>query len=108
MKLKAGDEVLITGGKDKGQKGKIEKVFPKTDRVLIPNLNLYKRHRKGIGREKGGIITFSRSLPVASVALLCPHCAKPTRVAYRIDKKGEKARICAKCKRMISNGGERK
>ena len=46
MKLKKGDEVKVIKGKDKGKKGKIEKVFPKENKVLVPNVNLYKRHLK--------------------------------------------------------------
>lgn len=101
MKLRVGDEVLVTAGKDKGRKGKIEAVFLKKDEVFVPGVNVYKRHKKGLGQEKGGIVEFSRRLPVANVALVCPHCKKATRVGFRVLKTGEKARICAKCKRQI-------
>lgn len=101
MKLRVGDEVLVTAGKDKGRTGKIEAVFPAGDRVAIPNVNVYKRHRKGLGEQKGGIVEFSRPLPVANVVLVCPHCKKPTRVGWRVLKNGEKTRVCAKCKRQI-------
>ncbi len=101
MKLITGDEVLVTAGKDKTRRGKVEKVFPKTARVLIAGLNVYKKHKKGFGGQKGGIIEFSRPLPVASVALLCPNCSKPTRVGLIVDKLGEKSRVCRKCKRII-------
>lgn len=101
MKLRIGDEILVTAGKDKGRKGKIEGVFRKEDRVLIPGVNVYKKTRKSFGGEKGGIFELSRPLPIASVALICPNCDKQTRVSYRVDKRGEKTRICAKCKREI-------
>ena len=52
MKLKKGDQVIITIGKDKGRKGKIEKVFLKTNRVLIPGINVYKRHLKPRGEKQ--------------------------------------------------------
>jgi large subunit ribosomal protein L24 len=100
MKLKAGDKVKITAGKDRGRTGVIEKVFPKEARVLVPGVNLYKKHRKGFGGQKGGIIEFARPLPVANVALICPSCGKQTRVSYRM-KAGTKVRICAKCKKPI-------
>lgn len=108
MKLKTGDEVVITAGKDRGKKGKIEKVFPKEDRVLVPNVNVYKRTRRGFGGQKGGIFEFSRPLPVANIALICPQCGKPTRIAYREDKRGDKTRVCAKCKREIDLKGGKK
>jgi len=46
MKLKKGDEVIVTMGKDKGKKGKIEKIYAQRETALIPGLNLYKRHLK--------------------------------------------------------------
>lgn len=108
MKFKVGDEILVTAGKDKGRKGKIEKVFPKENRVFVPGVNIYKKTRKGAPGEKGGIVELPRALPVAKIALICPKCAKQTRISYRIDKRGEKTRVCAKCKREIYEKGEKK
>jgi len=111
MKLKKGDEVIITAGKDKGKKGKIEKVNPKNGTVLLPGLNISKRHmKKRDEKNPGGIISFPRPLPIANVALICPKCGKPTRIGYKIEKisaKGQsrlssgKKRICRKCKGTI-------
>lgn len=101
MKLRVGDEVVVTSGKDKTRRGKIEKVFLKKNTVLVGGLNVYKKHKKGFGGQKGGIIEFSRPLPVASVALICPNCGKPTRVGILVDKTGEHSRVCRKCKKII-------
>lgn len=101
MKFKVGDEIIITAGKDKGRTGKIEKVFPKSDRILVPGVNVYKRHRKGFGGQKGGIIEFSRTLSTGNVALVCPSCGKKTRIGFRVEKSGEKFRICKKCKKLL-------
>lgn len=103
MKLMVGDIVLITAGKDKGQKAPIERVLAKEGRVIVTGMNVYKRARKGFAGNKGGITEFSRPLPVSNVALVCPSCGKPTRVAYRVDKSGEKVRICAKCKEAMTD-----
>lgn len=100
MKLRVGDQILVTAGKDKRRGGKVDVVFPKKDKVLVAGVNVYKKHRKGFGDQKGGIFEFSRPLPVGNIALVCPHCKKPTRVGLRV-KSGEKTRICAKCKRQI-------
>lgn len=97
MKIKIGDQVLITAGKDKGQKGKILKVFPKLGRTVVEGKNIYKKFRKGTGGQKGQVLEFSRPLPFANIALICPKCSKQTRVGYEVDKKGEKTRICKKC-----------
>ncbi|MBM3283358.1 50S ribosomal protein L24 [Candidatus Gottesmanbacteria bacterium] len=97
MKLKKGDEVIITGGKDRGKKGKIEKIFPERNSVLLPGLNIFKKHiKKRDEKNPGGIIDFSRPLPVANVAFLCPKCNRATRIGYKIEGK-EKLRTCRKC-----------
>lgn len=102
MKLKTGDEILITAGKDKGRRGKIEIISPKTGRVLVPGVNIYKKHQKGgLGGQKGGIFEISRPLLTGNIALICPNCHKQTRVGYKILKSGEKVRICQKCTRQI-------
>lgn len=101
MKLKKRDEVIITAGKDKGRKGKIDKVFPKKRVVLLPGLNVYKKHlKKRDEKTPGGIVDISRPLPIASVSLICPKCSKSTRVGFDL-KANTKTRICKKCKAVI-------
>ena len=101
MKIKKGDEVEVTKGKEKGKKGKIEKVFVKLNMVLIPNINTFKRHKKArLQNEASEIITITKPLPASSVELICPSCHKKTRVGYKIDKKS-KIRICRNCKKAI-------
>lgn len=104
MKIKKGDNVKILIGKDKGKVGQVEKVFPKIERVLIPLVNEFKRHIKSRAKnQKSEIITITKPIPVANVALICPKCKKPTRVGYKITnglpagKAGKKNRICRKC-----------
>jgi len=99
-KFRKGDLVKITAGKDKGREGKIEKIFPKEGSVLIPSVNLYKKHVKSFEGQKGGVYDLPRALPFSKIALICPKCKKPTRVAFRILAK-EKVRICAKCRKEI-------
>lgn len=102
MKLKKGDKVVVIKGKDKGRHGKIEKVYPKKGRVLLPGLNIYKRHLKAQGKDKpGGIIELSRPLLAGNVMLICPKCKKQTRVGYIFDKKGKKHRVCKKCQEYL-------
>ena len=106
MKLKIGDTVKITTGKDKGREGKIEIVLPKRNSVVVPEVNMYKKHIKGQKGQKGGIYDLPRPLNIAKVALICPHCKKVTRIGFLIVKKtaslrGEKVRICKKCKKQL-------
>jgi len=101
MKLKKGDHVKIVLGKDKGREGKIGKVFPKTQKVLIANVNQYKRHLKAKSqREPSEIVVITKPLPVYNVALICPHCKLSTRVGFKIEK-NDKIRVCSKCDKKI-------
>lgn len=100
MKFRVGDEVIITAGKDKGKRGKIEKVFPKENKVLVPNVNIYKKFRKKKQNQNSGIIEFSRPLPVANIAIICPHCNERTRIGYKIVNE-QKMRFCKKCKKEL-------
>ena len=102
MKIKKGDTVIITGGKDRGRQGKVEKVFPKNRTVLIPGINQYKKHRKKAGPDRPGeIITLDRPVSLAKIALICPKCKQPTRVGFTAvgDKK---SRVCRKCNTEIN------
>jgi large subunit ribosomal protein L24 len=88
MKLKKQDEIIVVKGKDKGKRGKIEKVFSKLDMVLVPGLNLYKRHYKSRTQDKPSeIIEITKPFKVSNVALVCPHCHKETRVGYKMENK---------------------
>lgn len=101
MKFKKGDTIIVTVGKDKGKKAKIETVMPKENAVIVPGMNVVKRHMKQRDeRNAGGIIEKAKPLNVAKIALLCPKCNKPTRIGYIVTK-GEKVRICKKCEQKI-------
>ena len=100
MKLKKGDEVKIIRGKDKGKTGIIDKIIGK-DKVLIPNVNQYKRHlKRGAKRQKSDIVTIAKPISAYSVSLICPGCGKTTRVGFKTVGT-EKSRVCKKCKEAI-------
>ena len=104
MKLKKGDLVQVTVGKDSGRQGRIERVFLDRGAILVPGLNQYKKHRKPQGPAETGrpgeIITLDRPLAVAKVALVCPKCKQLTRIGYRVQGL-EKVRICRKCNNTV-------
>lgn len=97
IKFKKGDQVLITSGKDKGKKAKIDRIFKKKGSVLLPGLNVYKKHmKKKDEKQQGGIIDFSRPVLFSNIALICPKCTKPTRIGWQLSAK-DKIRVCRKC-----------
>lgn len=102
MKIHKGDTVKVTVGKDKGKTGKVEKVFPKLNKVLVPGVNIYKKHLKKQGENKpGGIIDLVKPLLINKVALICPKCHLQTRIGYKISREAGKARRCQKCHELI-------
>lgn len=107
LKFKVGDNIKVIQGKDKGREGKIEYIDLKGQRVLIPGINVYKKHVKGGSGRKGGIYDLPRPLSFSKVALVCPRCKKLTRVGFRVLSK-EKVRICRKCGREIDSKTKKK
>ena len=97
MKIHKGDTVLIISGKDRGRKGRVLKVLPKEQRVLVEGINLKKKHirpkREG---EKGQIVEVPAPIYVSNVKLICSKCGKATRVWYK-NTENKKSRICKKC-----------
>lgn len=101
MKIKKGDKVKVTTGKDKGRQGVVERVYGKSSKLLITGINQYKRHvKKNDNMPQGGIVDVPRPIDVEKVMLICPKCSKLTRVGYRIEK-NKKIRVCRKCKSKI-------
>jgi large subunit ribosomal protein L24 len=101
MKLKKGDLVKIVSGKDKNKTGKIEKILPKMNKVLVTGINQYKRHLKARAKgQKSEIVTITKPLPGTNVALVCPHCKLQTRIGFIIEK-NDKIRVCRKCDKKI-------
>lgn len=100
LKFKKGDTVKITAGKDKGREGKIEKMIPSVLKVVVPGVNLYKKHVKGFGDVKGGVYDIPRALGFGKIALMCPKCKKMTRIGFKFAG-SEKIRICKKCGKEI-------
>ncbi len=101
MKIKKGDEVKIVRGKDKDKMGKIEKIFPESHRVLVTNINQYKRHLKARSQNQPSeIVTITKPLSLANVALVCPKCHVVTRVGYSMQN-NKKLRMCKKCRQLI-------
>jgi large subunit ribosomal protein L24 len=97
LDIKKGDQVKIITGKDKGKEGRVLRVLPKRDRVLVEALNMYKKRMKPKKQgEKGQMIDLPRPLTRSNLMLVCKSCKKATRVGYRVE--GDiKTRICKKC-----------
>lgn len=97
MRVKKGDTVMVTAGKDNKKTGKILRVFSKNDSVLVEGLNIIKKHTRARGNQPGGIEEKEAPIHISNVMLYCPKCMKPVRIKKTVLENGEKARLCVKC-----------
>ena len=97
MKLKKEDNVIVISGNFKGKTGKILKVFPKKNRVIVEGVNLRKRHTKASQKNpQGGIIEKEAPINASNVMILDPKTSEPTRIGKKIiidDKTGKKRSV---------------
>jgi large subunit ribosomal protein L24 len=101
MRIKKGDNVKILSGKDRGKSGKVIRVYPITERVIVENINLVKKHKKSRqSNEQSERITMPAPISLSNVLLICPKCSKITRMGVKTvaDKK---VRVCKKCEAEI-------
>ena len=101
--VRKNDNVLVTTGKDRGTKGRVLKVLPAKNRVVVEGVNLIKRHTKpNPGRQiKGGVVEREAPLHASNVQVVCPECGKATRIGRKILGDGRKVRICRKCEGVV-------
>ncbi len=101
MKIKKGDTVKITTGKDAGKSGKVINVDSRAGKIVVEGLNIFKKHaRPRTQNEKGQIVDVPRPMQASNVLLVCPSCHKPTRIGTKINGT-KKERVCRKCKAII-------
>ena len=102
MRIKKNDTVEVIAGKDRGKKGKVLRLFPSENRVIVEGINyntIYTRPSQD--NPKGGIAKMESKLHVSKVQLSCPKCSKPARIGYQFLSDGSKQRICKKCKEIL-------
>jgi large subunit ribosomal protein L24 len=100
MKVHKDDRVMVMAGKDITATGRVLRVDPGRNKVLVEGVNRVKRHEKirptQRGGQTGGITEKEAWLDASNVQIVCPSCGKPTRVSHRVEE-GNKLRVCAKC-----------
>jgi len=98
MKIKKGDHVMVTVGKDKGATGTVIAAYPKENRVLVQGVNMVKKNKKetnqsATGPKTGGVVTQEAPIHVSNVQIVDPDTKKPARVGYKINEDGAKVRV---------------
>ncbi|MAF26475.1 MAG: 50S ribosomal protein L24 [Gemmatimonadota bacterium] len=96
MKIRRFDQVVVISGDDRGKTGKILRIFPDTERVIVEGVNFIKRHTRASATRQAGIIEREAPIHISNVMLLDPADGTPTRVGHQVLADGRKQRIARK------------
>ena len=102
QRIQSGDQIEVTTGKDRGKRGQVMRVIKADRAVVVDGINVVKRHQRPMPpMQPGGIIEMPAPLAESNVMVVCPHCDRATRIAYRILDDGSKGRVCKQCQEII-------
>jgi large subunit ribosomal protein L24 len=94
-KIVKSDTVVVLSGNYRGKTGKVLKVFPEKDQVVVEGVNMIKKHSRPTQQlPQGGIIEKEGPIHVSNLKVVCPKCNRPTRVGVRILEDKSKVRYC--------------
>ena len=93
------DNVVVVAGKDRGKRGRVLRVVPDKNRVVVEGVNFIKKHTRPNPQAnvKGGIVEREAALHASNVQIICPECGAPTRIGRQLLGDGRKVRVCRKC-----------
>ncbi|HOA04273.1 MAG TPA: 50S ribosomal protein L24 [Candidatus Fermentibacter daniensis] len=98
MQIRKGDKVLVSTGDDRGKKGKVLKVLPDKDRVLVEGVNFVKKHtRPNQKNPQGGIVEKEAPVHASNLRVVCPGCGESAGLSRKRDADGKARRVCKSC-----------
>lgn len=101
-KIKTNDTVVVIAGKEKGKKGRVLKVHPAVNRVVVEKINFVKRHQRPSQKQrKGGIIEKEGAIDLSKVMVYCKKCDRPSRLGLVVLEDGKKQRFCRRCRETL-------
>ena len=101
FKIKKGDQVVVTTGREKGKTGEVIEVRPSESRVIVQGVNMVTKHVRPSQANAGGIEKKEAPLHISNVDHVDPDSGKPTRVGFEINKDGSKTRIARRSGKAI-------
>lgn len=101
--IRRDDEVIVIAGRDKGARGKVIRVMPADDQVLVSKVNMVKRHTRQTQQSSGGIIEREAPLAISNVQFFCSNCKTGVRLGAKTLEDGRKVRACRKCGEVLDN-----
>lgn len=94
MKLRLKDKVMVISGKDRGKKGEVVAVLPRQNKIIVENINVYKKHLKPSQKHpKGGIVDVTKPIDSSKVMVIDPSSGRAARIAYKLNAKKQKERV---------------
>ena len=100
-KIKKGDKVVVTAGRDKGKKGEVMKVMAEENRALVSGVNMVKRHTKQTQREQGGIVSKEAPIQISNLSHVDPKDGSATRIGWKALNDGRMVRFAKKSGEVI-------
>ncbi len=98
MQIRKNDSVMVISGKERGKTGKVLRVLPEKDALIIERVNLVKRHSKPRGpQQPGGIVEKEAAIQASNIMIMCDKCNAPVRIGHKQLGDSEKVRICRRC-----------
>jgi large subunit ribosomal protein L24 len=101
FKIKKGDRVIVTTGKDKGKSGQVTRIITEENRAVVSGVNIAKRHTRQTAQQEGGIISKEMPIQISNLALIDPKDGKPTRIGYKTLADGKKVRVAKRSGEVI-------
>jgi large subunit ribosomal protein L24 len=95
-KVRKGDRVIVTSGRDKGKSGEVLRVYPTDERVLVAGVNVVKRHQRQTPKAQGGIISKELPIHLSKIAHVDPKTGAATRIGFKVLQDGRRVRFAKK------------
>ncbi|HEV8436998.1 MAG TPA: 50S ribosomal protein L24 [Methylomirabilota bacterium] len=103
--VRKGDTVVVIAGKERGKRGRVLRVIPEKNRVVIERINMIKKHQRPTQKARqGGIIEREGSVHLSNVMLVDPTGDRPTRIGMRTLSDGRKVRVARRSGEIIDKG----
>lgn len=101
LKIKSGDNVVVTTGEHKGSEGRVLKIFRDKNKAIVEGVNTVKKHEKpSAANPQGGITEKEAPIHISNLALIDPKSGEATRVGYRMED-GKKVRFSKKSNQVL-------
>jgi large subunit ribosomal protein L24 len=86
LKIKSGDNIVVTAGDHKGSEGKVMRIFAEKNKAIVEGVNLVSKHEKpNTKNPQGGIVKKEAPIHISNLALIDAKSKKATRVGYKME-----------------------